>query len=105
MKRFLLTVIVLLSYYFAFSQAPHTVRYDLYVSDSMMHNHGKMIHAMVINGGIPAPVLTFTEGDTAEIYVHNKMDMETSVHWHGLILPNRYDGVSYLTTADRKSVV
>ncbi|ACU59787.1 multicopper oxidase domain-containing protein [Chitinophaga pinensis] len=103
MKRFLLTVIVLLSYYFAFSQAPHTVRYDLYVSDSMMHNHGKMIHAMVINGGIPAPVLTFTEGDTAEIYVHNKMDMETSVHWHGLILPNRYDGVSYLTTAPIKA--
>lgn len=103
MKRFLLTVIVLLSYYFAFSQAPRTVRYDLYVADSMIHSHGKMIHAMVINGGIPAPVLTFTEGDTAEIYVHNKMDMETSVHWHGLILPNRYDGVSYLTTAPIKA--
>lgn len=103
MKRFLLTVIVLLSGYFAFSQAPRTVRYDLYVADSMIHSHGKMIHAMVINGGIPAPVLTFTEGDTAEIYVHNKMDMETSVHWHGLILPNRYDGVSYLTTAPIKA--
>ncbi len=103
MKRFLLTVIVLLSFTAAFSQAPRTVRYDLYVSDSMIHSKGKMIHAMVINGGIPAPVLTFTEGDTAEIYVHNKMDMETSIHWHGLILPNRYDGVSYLTTAPIKA--
>ena len=103
MKRFLLTVIVLLSYGVAFSQVPRTVRYDLYVADSMIHSHGKMIHAMVINGSIPAPVLTFTEGDTAEIYVHNTMDMETSVHWHGLILPNRYDGVSYLTTAPIKA--
>ncbi|TWW00238.1 multicopper oxidase domain-containing protein [Chitinophaga pinensis] len=103
MKRFLLTVIVLLSHYLAFSQTPRTVRYDLYVADSMIHSHGKMIHAMVINGSIPAPVLTFTEGDTAEIYVHNTMDMETSVHWHGLILPNRYDGVSYLTTAPVKA--
>lgn len=103
MKRFLLTVIVLLSYAYAFSQAPRTVRYDLYVSDSMIHSKGKMIHAMVINGSIPAPTLFFTEGDTAEIYVHNNMNMETSIHWHGLILPNRYDGVSYLTTAPIKA--
>lgn len=103
MKRLLFTVMILLSYAAAFSQAPRTVRYDLYVSDSMIHRDGKMLHAMVINGGIPAPVLTFTEGDTAEIYVHNKMDMETSIHWHGLILPNRYDGVSYLTTAPVKA--
>ena len=43
------------------------------------------------------PALTFTEGDTAEIYVHNMMDEETSLHWHGLILPNQYDGVPNLT--------
>jgi FtsP/CotA-like multicopper oxidase with cupredoxin domain len=30
------------------------------------------------------------------------MMMETSIHWHGLILPNRYDGVSYLTTSPIK---
>ncbi len=57
---------------------------------------------MAINGLIPAPTLEFTEGDTAEIYVHNQMMMPTSIHWHGLILPNRYDGVSYLTTAPIK---
>jgi FtsP/CotA-like multicopper oxidase with cupredoxin domain len=39
------------------------------------------------------PTLTFTEGDTAEIYVHNNLDEETSLHWHGLFLPNRMDGV------------
>ncbi|MCK9321730.1 MAG: multicopper oxidase domain-containing protein, partial [Bacteroidales bacterium] len=44
------------------------------------------------------PVLEFNEGDLAIINVTNKMDVETSVHWHGLILPNFYDGVPYLTT-------
>ena len=53
---------------------------------------------MTINGSIPGPVLRFTEGDYAVIYVKNEMDVETSIHWHGLLLPNFYDGVPYLTT-------
>ncbi len=43
------------------------------------------------------PTLTFTEGDTAEIYVHNNLDEATALHWHGLFLPNQYDGVPNLT--------
>ena len=43
------------------------------------------------------PTLTFTEGDIAEIYVHNEMKEGTSLHWHGLFLPNKEDGVPYLT--------
>lgn len=73
--------------------------YHLYINDITVNYTGKERPAIAINGSIPAPTLTFTEGDTAEIYVHNLMMMETSVHWHGLILPNRYDGVSYLTTS------
>jgi FtsP/CotA-like multicopper oxidase with cupredoxin domain len=72
--------------------------YHLYINDTIVNYTGKPRPAMAINGTIPAPTLNFTEGDTAEIYVHNEMMMETSIHWHGLILPNRYDGVSYLTT-------
>ena len=75
-----------------------TIRYDLYISDTVVNYTGKRKKAMAINGSIPAPTLYFTEGDTVEIYVHNRMKMETSIHWHGIILPNRYDGVSYLTT-------
>ena len=78
-------------------QSSKTVRYDLYVADTMVSYSGKMKMAMAINGQIPGPVLTFTEGDTAEVYVHNMMDMETSVHWHGVFLPNKMDGVPYLT--------
>ncbi|WP_439882778.1 multicopper oxidase domain-containing protein [Pontibacter sp. MBLB2868] len=53
---------------------------------------------MTINGTIPGPTLRFTEGDYAVMYVKNEMDVETSVHWHGLLVPNFYDGVPYLTT-------
>jgi CopA family copper-resistance protein len=77
-----------------------TVRYDLYVTDTMVNFTGKQKHAYAINGSIPAPVLEFTEGDTAEIYLHNRLKREeTSLHWHGVILPNRFDGVPYLTSA------
>jgi CopA family copper-resistance protein len=58
---------------------------------------GKNKRAIAVNGQIPMPTLTFTEGDTAEIWVHNRLKEETSLHWHGLFLPNRYDGVPGLT--------
>jgi FtsP/CotA-like multicopper oxidase with cupredoxin domain len=77
---------------------PHTVVYHLYVTDTTVNFTGRHRHAIAVNGKLPGPTLEFTEGDTAEIYIHNEMMMETSVHWHGLIVPNRYDGVSYLTS-------
>ena len=73
------------------------VRYDLYVSDTTVTFGGKPKPAIAVNGSIPMPTLTFKEGDTAEIYVHNRLKQETSLHWHGLFLPNRYDGVPNLT--------
>ncbi len=76
---------------------PRTVRYDLYIADTMVNFSGKTKRAIAVNGQIPMPTLTFTEGDTAEIYVHNNLNEETALHWHGLHLPNQYDGVPYLT--------
>lgn len=76
---------------------PRTVRYDLYITDTMVNFSGKVKRAIAVNGQIPMPTLTFTEGDTAEIYVHNNLDEETALHWHGLHLPNQYDGVPNLT--------
>lgn len=77
--------------------AQRTVRYDLYVRDTTVNFAGKHKRAIAVNGQIPMPTLTFTEGDTAEIYVHNELNEETSVHWHGIFLPNQYDGVPNLT--------
>lgn len=85
------------------TRTANRIIYHLYVSDTVVNYTGKIANAVAINGTIPAPTLEFTEGDTAEIYVHNLMHMETSIHWHGLILPNEQDGVSYLTTAPIKA--
>jgi len=82
--------------------AQKLVRYDLTVSDTLVNYTGKKRKAIAVNGQIPMPTLYFTEGDTAEVYVHNKLHHETSIHWHGLLLPNEQDGVPYLTTAPIK---
>lgn len=77
--------------------AQKVVRYDLYVKDTLVNFSGKEKRAIAVNGQIPMPTLTFTEGDTAEIYVHNQLNESTSLHWHGLFLPNKEDGVPFLT--------
>lgn len=79
------------------SMAQKLVRYDLFVADTMVNYAGKEKRAIAVNGQIPMPTLEFTEGDTAEIIVHNQLKESTSLHWHGLFLPNKEDGVPFLT--------
>src|SRR5687767_14541534 len=55
------------------------VTYHLYVTDTIVNYTGKNVKAIAINGRIPAPELHFTEGDSAEIHVHNLIHMETSI--------------------------
>ncbi len=98
MKRILSFFLpVLLHFGVVFGQGDTTV-YHLTIKREKVNKAGKDVSAMTVNGGIPGPTLTFTEGDYAVIYVHNEMDVETSVHWHGILLPNFQDGVPYLTT-------
>jgi FtsP/CotA-like multicopper oxidase with cupredoxin domain len=83
---------------------PRTTRYDLTIRDTIVNYTGKARKAFTVNGQMPMPTLTFTEGDTAMIVVHNAMEKEeTSLHWHGIILPYQLDGVPYLTTAPIKA--
>jgi len=93
----LLPITVLATLLLSNSFAQRVVRYDLYVKDTMVNFTGKEKRAIAVNGQIPMPTLTFTEGDTAEIYVHNLLNETTSLHWHGLMLPNKEDGVPNLT--------
>jgi len=72
--------------------------YTLEINEEMVNKAGKDVMGMTINGSIPGPTLEFTEGEYAVIHVKNNMEMETSIHWHGMILPNFYDGVPYLST-------
>jgi CopA family copper-resistance protein len=92
-----IAIILILLTAFLSAKAQKVVRYDLYVRDSTVNFAGKEKRAIAVNGQIPMPTLTFTEGDTAEIYVHNELNEKTALHWHGLFLPNKEDGVPYLT--------
>lgn len=49
--------------------------------------------ATAINGGVPGPTLRWKEGDTVTLNVTNNMADDTSIHWHGIILPSSQDGV------------
>ncbi len=72
--------------------------YTLIIEEEMVNKAGKEVKGMTVNGTIPGPTLEFTEGEYAVIHVKNEMKEETSIHWHGMILPNFYDGVPYLST-------
>jgi FtsP/CotA-like multicopper oxidase with cupredoxin domain len=54
---------------------------------------GKEGHAVTINGTVPGPLLRLKEGQRARISVTNKLDVDTSIHWHGLLVPPAMDGV------------
>ncbi|WP_223170167.1 multicopper oxidase domain-containing protein [Maribacter aquimaris] len=77
---------------------PPVREHTITLRQAMVNKAGKDVMGMTVNGTIPGPTLEFTEGEYAVIYVKNEMDVETSVHWHGLLLPNFYDGVPYLNT-------
>ena len=72
--------------------------YTLTIKEEMVNKTGKEVKGMTVNGTTPGPTLEFTEGEYAVIYVKNEMSVETSIHWHGMLLPNFMDGVPYLTT-------
>ncbi len=74
-----------------------TVEYNLTIDQKVVNFTGKPRHAISVNGSIPAPTLTFREGDFARIRVTNAMNVESSIHWHGLLLSNRMDGVPFVT--------
>jgi FtsP/CotA-like multicopper oxidase with cupredoxin domain len=58
---------------------------------------GRRVDAYAVNGQVPGPRLRVTEGDRVRIYVHNQLPEATSIHWHGLILPNVMDGAADVT--------
>jgi L-ascorbate oxidase len=71
----------------------HAGTYNLTIGEKTINVTGNDGTAMAINGTVPGPVLRFKEGEELTINVSNKLDVDTSIHWHGLILPFRQDGV------------
>jgi len=67
--------------------------YDLSIGETTINVSGKDRTALAINGTVPGPTLRFKEGEDLVINVTNTLDEDTSIHWHGLILPFEEDGV------------
>ncbi|MGH6996761.1 MAG: copper resistance system multicopper oxidase [Phenylobacterium sp.] len=54
---------------------------------------GRAGHAITVNGTVPAPLVRLKEGQQVRLSVTNNLDEDTSIHWHGLLLPFQMDGV------------
>ena len=71
--------------------------FDLVIAESPVNFTGKPAIGTIINGQLPAPTLQWREGDTVTINVTNRMNVSTSIHWHGMIVPADMDGVPGLS--------
>ena len=60
---------------------------------------GVTADAVAYNGQVPGPTIRVTEGDTLRVILRNELDQATSIHWHGLHVPNAMDGVPGVTQA------
>ncbi len=65
----------------------------LTIGNSRFTVGGRAGHAVTINGTIPAPLIRLMEGQNVRIAVTNTLDEDTSIHWHGVLLPFQMDGV------------
>jgi FtsP/CotA-like multicopper oxidase with cupredoxin domain len=66
---------------------------DLSIGAGHRMIEGRSGHGIAVNGSVPGPLLRLREGEDVEITVHNTLDEDSSIHWHGLLLPFQYDGV------------
>ena len=71
--------------------------FDLYIGELPVNMTGTKRTAMAINGSVPGPILRWREGDTVTLRVRNRLQQDTSIHWHGIILPANMDGVPGLS--------
>ena len=71
--------------------------FELFIGELPVNITGASRTAMAINGSIPGPILRWRESDTVTVRVRNRLKEDTSIHWHGIILPANMDGVPGLS--------
>ena len=71
--------------------------FDLRVGETLMDFTGAPRTAVTVNGSLPAPTLRWREGDTVIVRVSNTLGADTSIHWHGVLVPANMDGVPGLS--------
>lgn len=78
-------------------------QFDLTIGETPMNFTGRTRSAVTVNGTLPAPTLRWREGDTVTLRVANALPHgsihghDTSIHWHGILLPANMDGVPGLS--------
>ena len=71
--------------------------YDFVIDELLLKFPGRTGNAIAINGSVPGPLLRAREGETVVIRVTNRLVESSSIHWHGLLVPNAMDGVPGVT--------
>lgn len=71
--------------------------FDLFIGETPVNITGAARTAMTINGSLPGPILRWREDETVTLRVRNRLKEDTSIHWHGIILPANMDGVPGLS--------
>jgi CopA family copper-resistance protein len=66
---------------------------SLKIAHQMMMIDGRQSHAIGINGTVPAPLIRLRQGQTVRLSVTNDLEEDSSIHWHGLLVPFQFDGV------------
>src|SRR5437867_6256983 len=66
---------------------------NLTIDRAMWPIDGRPGHAVAINGTLPGPLIRLKEGQNVRLSVTNRLDEETSIHWHGILVPFKFDGV------------
>ena len=74
------------------------VEYAFDIDYATVNYTGRNVTAMAVGGTIPAPLIEASVGDTLRVTFTNRMDVPSSIHWHGILLPNDQDGVPYLNS-------
>ncbi|MEZ5462310.1 copper resistance system multicopper oxidase [Dokdonella sp.] len=75
------------------AQSLSGTRFDLGIGESPVNFTGAVRTATTVNGSVPAPLLRWREGDTVTLRVTNRLNVDSSIHWHGILLPSGMDGV------------
>ncbi len=88
-----ITAMAIIAFAAISTSAAATKEYDLKIAREPVNITGRPISKITVNGGIPAPTLRFRRGEEAVIRVTNTLGEDTSIHWHGLLLPGEMDGV------------
>ncbi len=65
----------------------------LAIGDAHFMTGGRSGHAFAVNGTVPGPLIRLREGQDVRLHVTNNLDEDSSIHWHGLLLPFQFDGV------------